>query len=596
MHSTLCNACEFAVPLQYQIVADAVDAAGNSIFAADAAGAWQSAGLGTTGNDLNTVYLRVRRTDGGAIADCTFADANLKLYQTGTAVDFVGLAKGTPVFKGSFWEIPVTISNAVTAAQAGLVDVKDAGSAFTCASVASSASGSALTTFNVGAPLTGVLATTTDVIGSIVDYASQAKVNFIAFNSATSPKLALSGTGIDGSNLASAATTAVALSTLGTYFTYPVAMASVQMIADATVPNTLKLTLTGLDSLLPGVYEFAVKAGTVTKAATVFGGARFRFIVGSIPLVYNAATMRPATQLAGTNASTVIYATNATKLGVAVCGGNGGSADAWYTAGLFSALYDAVYPYSANSAEDVSALFVGYSDASAMVGVSTPVKAANFTLTAAVGEGMYVFHRKAVTIIHDSLATPVAESAQRNLVIVVDRTAPTAADATFSGSTQSVGSAGTVALAAGMFTDAISNSNAKLTVVSTRFIGGDSQGYICSNMVPLSTATCTAAAVRAPAGNLQVAVTVADEAGNEAVAVLTIPVAAARECRRSMFCWGFSCFHHAFYSRLLACLLCATALLRFTTFPCVLPLPSLALQLCPWSLWPTTVACSRAPP
>jgi hypothetical protein len=516
--------------LQYQIVADAVDAAGNNIFAADASGAWQNAGLGTTGSDLNTGYLRVRRTDGGAIADCTFTAANLKLLATGTADVFAGLAKGTPVFKGSFWEIPVTISDAVTAAQAGLVDVKDAGSAFTCASVASSASASALTTFNVGAPLTGVLATTTDEIGSIVDYASTAKVNFIAFNAATSPTLTLSGTGLEGSNLATATGTAVALSTLSTYFTFPTAMAAVQMIGVGTA-DTLTLTLTGLNSLLPGVYEFAVKAGAVTAAGAGFGGARFRFIVGSIPLVYNAATMRPATQLAGTNTSTLIYATNATKLGVSVCGGNGGSADAWYTAGLFSALYDAVYPYSANSAEDVSALFVGYADASAMVGVSTPVKAANFTLTAAVGEGMYVFHRKAATIIYDSLATPVAESAQRDLVVVVDRTAPTAADATFSGSTQSVGSAGAVALAAGMFTDAISDSNAKLTVVSTRFIGGDSQGYICSSMVPLSTATCTATAVRAPAGNMQVAVTVADEAGNEAVAVLTIPIAPARECR-----------------------------------------------------------------
>jgi hypothetical protein len=518
--------------LQYQIVADAVDAAGQSIFASNSAGAWQSAGLGTTGNDLNTVYLRVRRTDGGAIADCTFTAANLKLFESGTSVDFDGLAKGTPVFKGSFWEIPVTISNAVTAAQAGLVDVKDAGSAFTCASVASTASASALTSFNVGAPLTAELETATDTIGSILDYASHAKVDFIAFNAATSPTLALSGTGVEGSNLATATTTAVALSTLGTYFTYPAAMAAVQMIADASVTDTLTLTLTGLNSLLPGVYEFAVKAGAVTTAGTVFGGARFRFIVGSIPLVYNAATMRPATQLAGTNASTVIYATNATKLGVSVCGGNGGSADAWYTAGLFSALYDAVYPYSANSAEDVSALFVGFSDASAMVGVSTPMKAANFTLTAAVGEGMYVFHRKAATIIHDSLATPVQESAQRNLVVVVDRTAPTATDATFSDSDnpQSVGSAGTVQLPAGMFADTISNSAATLTVVSTRFIGGDSQGYICSSMVPLSTATCTAVAVRAPAGNLQVAVTVADEAGNEAVAVLTIPIAPAREC------------------------------------------------------------------
>ena len=127
-------------------------------------------------------------------------------------------------------------------------------------------------------------------------------------------------------------------------------------------------------------------------------------------------------------------------------------------------------------------------------------------------------------------AQGVPDPYNADVVVIIDRTPPAPANATYAGAAQAVGGAGNFLVPAGVCADAVSSSPALLAVVRVDFVASDGLGYHCPVPAPLAGAHCLAPTVRGPAQDLVLAVTCADEAGNSAVGYVTVPIVAAGAC------------------------------------------------------------------
>lgn len=299
--------------------------------------------------------------------------------------------------------------------------------------------------------------------------------------------------------------------------------------------DVLTITFNGFSLLPPGFYDIGVQPGVLTGTTYQIGGARIRIVYGTTPVVYNAMTspLTASVQRITSNLTDAIFVTNATKIGIAQIVLD--SAAATVVANPYSTYYDKLYPISAgNGAEDVSTLLEDYTTVTGTAKNSiagTPAASSgllsyvNYTYNMRLSEGTYRLNRKTATPTRFSDGTN--NDVMRNIVIIVDRTAPGGRNATWTGTAQSVGGVGKVALPTTMFWDAVSNVSSQITVMSTRFIGSDGLGFYCPTPVPLNAAFCYATKVRGPSGTVLVEVVAADEAGNQAVGFFTIPVVPA---------------------------------------------------------------------
>jgi hypothetical protein len=493
---------------------------------------------GTVNGDPNKNYfLRVYRSDGGPMGDgtngCRLDDTKITM-STNTA-------KGTSAFAGTYFQVPLQVGyNAV-----GDLTATDAGGTLTCDGSPGTASsaGAAVTLAKIATPLTSVALedAVPNAVGSLLKFDGTAISAFYVFNRATSTALTLTleYTGIDTPALG------WSLSDANGFFTFPKAFTdagvSITAVSGAT-SNKAILTITVPTTLLPGVYEFELNDGAITVGGTKIAGFKMRYIHGLHPVIYNANTNKFAVARPTSNSSTVIYATNATQIGLRHYLRSGDahiSATPTAATTKLTTIFSKLQPFSSgNSGFDVSSLLDGFSTNPAIAtgattnpsvdqGTSGP-NYANYEYQAALSEGSYKLITAGATI--SDKASSGTAALNRDIWLIIDRTPPVATNITWSGTAQVVGyTSVTLAVPNTMFSDSISTDPSWLTVVKTRFIGSDGQGYYCPAGTAYSALKCYASTVRGPAGNVILEVTVADEAGNEASAWFTIPIVDPRE-------------------------------------------------------------------
>lgn len=499
---------------------------------AELTGKWVSPGIDTTGLTgtyaaKTRIFLRTYRDDGGAISpsSCAF-DSSLLALKKGASTTGAVVATAEQKFLNGYWEVPVDLGST---AAAGTYDADATIALLTCADPAGS-------TQSAAAVITGVVnvgyAVTLKVLkdgGSTnigmpldVSNAPMENSNYAPFNSFTTSiklEISCSSCGIDADNSFKAGMLDVPemFNEKGITYTY------------ANSTDKIVITFNQFSLLPPGVYDVGLRPGVIVGNGFIMaGGARVRIVYGAVPLIYNAMTspITPSFQRVTSNLTDTIFVTNATQLGISQIAA---VADTVTLGASFrlSSLYEKLLPISAgNGAEDVIELLQDFAaTAGTQTTTASRIGSNNFTFTARLSEGVYKLRRNASVDVSVSSAADV----KRNIVIIIDRTAPVGSNATWTGSAQSVGGVGQVAIPASMFWDKVSNQTRQMTVISTRFIGSDGLGFYCPTPVPLNTAFCFATSIRGPSGNVLVEVTAADEAGNQAVAFLTIPISPACE-------------------------------------------------------------------
>lgn len=465
------------------------------------------------------------------MAGCTFDPTKIvvDVALAGTQAAGVAAAAATKAFRNGYWEVAVDLDKL---AIAGSYTANAAADLLVCPDPLASSTNNAATAipiFKVGQALTlKVLKdSVTGNSGLILDYNNAPIANSVykPFNTMTTVKLEISCAAdcdIDSDSTFTGAKLDVPEMFREKGITYTV---------DAATNDTLTVTFNGFALLPPGVYDIAIQPGVIAAASSIMaGGARVRIVYGAVPLVYNAMTspITASVQRISSNLTETIFVTNATKIGIAQI------ADPSDTTTLgaafrLSTLYDKLYPISAgNGNEDVLELLQDYATtAGSITSTTNLIGLNNFSFNARLSEGTYKLRRTAAHVSINSGAA--ANDVKRNIVIIVDRTAPVGTNATWTGSAQSVGGVGKVAFPATMFWDSVSNVSSQITVMSTRFIGSDGLGFYCPTPVPLNAAFCYATKIRGPSGTVLVEVVAADEAGNQAVGFFTISVVPARE-------------------------------------------------------------------
>jgi hypothetical protein len=491
---------------------------------------------GTGASDPNTNYfLRVYRSDGGPIGDGATGCILDK-----TKIDFSsGATAGTPVFAGTYFQVPLSIADT---AVGDLTAADTNGGTLSCDSGTASTASAAVTLAKVATPLTTAVlqdtAGTPNAIGSLLKSDGTAISAFTVFNKLTTINLKLGYTGID-----TAYTNWADLTAAFGMFNWPRAFADAGITSFAAKttaagpPATVTFDI-DVTNLLPGVYDFELRDGAMTIGGTAIAGFKMRYIHGLHPVIYNADTNQFAVARPTSNSSTVIYATNATQIGLRHYLHNTDariSASPTAAATKLTTIFSKLQPFSSgNSGFDVSSLLDGFSTSPAIAtgaAIHPSVKTgstgpnyANYDFQAALSEGSYKLIRDTSIPIPDKASSGTA-AVDRDIWLIIDRTPPVATNITWSGTAQVVGKTSvTLAVPNTMFSDTISTDPSWLTVVKTRFIGSDGQGYYCPAGTAYSALKCYASSVRGPAGNVILEVTVADEAGNEASAWFTIPV------------------------------------------------------------------------
>jgi len=307
---------------------------------------------------------------------------------------------------------------------------------------------------------------------------------------------------------------------ISTYINLPAGLQGLTWSASHTSTTDLMWTASSLAGVLPGVYDIGLRGNALTDGAgSYFGSSSIRIVVGMPPLVYNAQTLRFSPQSVSANATTAVYATNATFLGIEI--------PRMLTTNYLNAYYTKVNPISAGaSGFDVSAsLLPGFATVSSAP-ASDYATGHVWTFHSMLTEGTYLLPRSGAALT-DGTTTDVAAGLSRNLVIIIDRTPPAASNATWAGVAQVVGHSGQFQVPAAMFADAVSSTAAALRVLSIKSTGMDSaHGYYCLAPAPLSGAFCRASSVLGGPATLVFEVVAEDEAGNQARAYLTVPVVA----------------------------------------------------------------------
>jgi hypothetical protein len=487
---------------------------------------------GTAAGDKRRYTLRIYRTDGGSPGSCTISSTATDL--SGTVGGSTATTISLPVLTGSYFTSNLDVDNTP-----GTLQIVAASGLFSNCEGADSNIAKTSTLGVIAEPIAATLENAAgDAVGSLlnVDGVTASLTTYNVFNQLGSIILKLPKTGIH-------TLTWTPASTVFGYFNWPRAWIQAGLssgtgfsVTSATDLITITITFSALPmSVPPAVYEIELKPGMLSLSATSkIAGFKMRYIHGYHPVIYNAVSGQFSAPRPTSNITAVTYATNATKIGFRHYVP---ASDARLSAGgPLSVLYPRFEPFSSgNSAFEVGSLLDGFKSGDVTTAQSTnSPRTADFEYQAALSEGTYVFRREtnAATVaaqLMDAAGTPV-DAVRRDVVLIIDRTPPVAANATFSGAMQTIGKPGDVAIPSSMFSDKISSDSSWLTVVRTKFIGSEGQGFSCPTGGRFDQAACTATTIRGPAGNVVVEITVADEAGNEAVAWLTIPVVDPREC------------------------------------------------------------------
>lgn len=504
-----------------------------------AAGVWTNLGSGASGTGKsNDVVIRVWRTDGMPLSGCTLDQTQLtfKLGSTAMTTSEVTIAAATPAFDASSLLATAKIwSGAGASAKFGTWNLVAAAGAVTCYPGESSA---AVTVTGVlraskSLDLTNTGLKTSAIVSAAFDFSGSAlpAVNIFNILSSSIPTVtfAIKGTGINAggfqaSGCAGSTTPWTSFTDPHTVFDLPATWegAGLSWSVSTATTDFLVFTIGNFINLPPGVFDIRVKDSVICDAAGTgaYTGVRVRAIYGT-PLLFSDALSGTAAMQrasAAVNSTHVVYVTNATVLSAMQLYGALASASA------FNALYPTVNPISSGmSASNVITSFGGF--ASNGVNLTTPAPfSQTWYLSAALSEGTYNFAAHASPAISDG--NSVADTTlTRITTLIIDRTAPTGSNAV-AAAAQSIGSSGIVRIPSSMFSDAVSSSSSQIYVRRVSFIGGDSMGFTAQLNVPLSSAFLVATSVRGPAGSLVVQVTAADEAGNEAVGLLTINIVA----------------------------------------------------------------------
>lgn len=294
-----------------------------------------------------------------------------------------------------------------------------------------------------------------------------------------------------------------------------------------SLATTIVFTLTGFSSLPYGVYDIGLRPGMLTAATGVMNAPRrIRILWGSPVVISNAVTLRPSPQRDTSNSTHLFFAVNTTRIGInQFFGAN--THPSVVSGGFLSGVYDKLMPYTSGfSGFDVTSLMNGLDTVTTSLFSTSAPAYANFTYTTLLSDGWYTLKRKTTG---GPVALITSQAQIQDIVLIIDRTPPVATNATWTGTAQVIGRSGNVKIPNTMFTDKESSSPRWLRLVSHRFIGSDGNGFFCTNQASLSSAFCLAPTIRGPATSVLVELVVSDEAGNQAVGFLTIPVVAARE-------------------------------------------------------------------
>ena len=321
------------------------------------------------------------------------------------------------------------------------------------------------------------------------------------------------------------------------FSSFPLASTTTAMTAYASgVHMVFTLANIESDKVAPGVYDLTLPSGSIT----IVGGAgiynaelRFRVIIGMPAVVFDAAGVVPAT-LRASNQSAAVYITRGTSLVVRQYLGTGASVPATLSA-LFGAVLrngDATLPITALVGGATGAYIPtgGYLPASARSDTAggLPLQASFALDITGLSDGtdFYTFTRALsggvpVHALPDSAAA--ALWAWPSLSIIVDRTAPTPTDTRYASTPPYLGAAASLTIPT-MFVDTVSGASA---ITITSVTAADMHGFV---LVPggQGAAALAATSVMGPEGDVVFTVTGADEAGNTAVARLTVTLYAMR--------------------------------------------------------------------
>ena len=516
----------------------------------DQAGVWTTPSLSWSAN----TGLKLRLFSGGAsLAGCLVAASGIAFVGAGGSTPETGLVvdHASGVWRGGYLEFALAVG--VTQVAPGGSDVIVAAGTVTCAGVPNAAVAAPLPG---GSAFAGAIAVGATLSAQIMwNGALNIVSGVLGFDGSVEPGLGptpFNGVASGATPIVLAVTdpaqsqnmqTVWPSSNIGDFVDLPPAFsaAGVTWSADTSIFGSIMWTAdaVGWGQLAHGIYDLTVRPGAIGAdgIGPRFGGVRLRIIYGTTLQAGNAAALwAPAAQRAATtasNASVLTLVTNATLLGLAVFSGASSVFNAGLSlASLYPTLHALVDGGVPRRGADVSAALreLAAPWSTGANSVTMPLASDNFTLHAMLGEGTYLLERAPLAAFP---ATQdywgVADPHNPDVLFIIDRTLPTPANATYAGAAQAVGAPGNFLLPQTLCSDAVSSDASLITLVATRFLGGDGQGYACAAPVPLSGAYCRAPIVRGPPQSLLIEVACADEAGNVAVAFATVPIVAAGE-------------------------------------------------------------------